>query len=259
MTTRRVYNVDPIQEALCEVRFRSPTKGWAVVPGQLYERLRTRFPAEPEQEGQRQALQFKTPGGPAAEIVMSQGPGAIRLQSDDGNTRLRVSQGALSVHVLPPYPQWPEFSTIIREVLDAFDDVSSEVIDVERIGVRYINRIAGPSHASEISSYFVVAPLAFPGVDVTLHNFLGRTEHQVGDDPNRKLIATFASTQSDDDTPAFMLDLDVIAENLTDVCDVDAAMDIAGQLRDIERDVFEASITNEARDAFGGYKEVPIS
>lgn len=257
MTTRRVYRVDPIQEALCEIQFRSPTRGWAVIPGQLYERLRTIFPSEPELEGQPQALQLKGPGGPAAEITLSQGPAGVRLQSEDGTRRLRIREGALSVHALAPYPQWPAFSSMIRSVLEVFEDVASEDLDVARIGVRYINRVMEPTNPTEISEFFVVAPLAFPGVDVTLHNFLGRTEHQVGDDPTRKLIATFASTQSGEGRPAFMLDLDLIAEQLDGVTDVESIMSVAQSLRDTEREVFEASITDKAREAFGGFEEVP--
>ena len=255
---RRIYRVDPIQEALCEVRFRRPTKGWPLIPGQLFEHLRAEFPSEPEHEGRQRALRFGAPEGPKAEIMLSQGSPGVRLQSEDGLRRLRISEGALSVHVLAPYPQWPAFSELIRSVLAAFELVASDEVDVERVGLRYINRVVGPKHASEISEYFAVAPLSFPGIEVQLENFLGRTEHQVGDDPNRKLIATFASTQGDDGEPAFVLDLDVIAHGLSGAVNTSVVMDVVEELRATEREVFEASIKDSARTAFGGYEEVPL-
>ena len=47
---RKIYRNDPIQEALCEIRFVKPDKGWALLPGQLFERLKDEYPSEPTQD-----------------------------------------------------------------------------------------------------------------------------------------------------------------------------------------------------------------
>lgn len=258
---RRVYERDPIQEALCEFKFRGPSHGWAVIPGQLFERLQHLFPAEPEVEGMQRGLQMGQPGGITAEIVFGSGPQGVRLQSEDATRLVRIRPGLISVHVLAPYPQWPAFRGLLEEVLRAVEAVASEGLDIERVGVRYINRVAAsPSDGRHaISEYFAVRPLEFPGVEVSLMNFLGRTEHRVGLAGRRKLISTFASTGSEDASQAYMLDLDLIADDLQDICTVETALEIASELRELERQVFEASITESARRAFGGYKEESVS
>lgn len=253
-----MYLKDPIQEALCEFKFRSPNHGWAVIPGQMYERLQAEYPAEPELEGHSRGLQMTQAGGVSTEIVFGQGPPGVRLQSADGTRLVRIFQGAVSVHMLSPYPQWPAFRDALMNVLDAVSAVAADEIDVERIGVRYINRVEGLKEVRDISEYFIVRPLEFPGVEVSLTNFLGRAEYRFGPADSRRLIATFASTESVDQSPAYMLDLDLIAEGLENVCSVAAALEIASELRNLERDVFEASITDTARKAFGGYTEVPL-
>jgi uncharacterized protein (TIGR04255 family) len=190
--------------------------------------------------------------------VFSNGPAGVRLESADHRRLVRIAPFVISVHALPPYPQWPAFSSDVRAVVEALEQVSKQDIDVERVGVRYINRVNIPS-GDDISNYFVVQPLHFPDVEMSLQNFVGRTEHHFGSNPTRKLVSTFASTDSGSESASIVLDLDVIAEELQGIDSAEDAMSIANELRELERQVFEASITDGAREAFGGYKEVELS
>jgi uncharacterized protein (TIGR04255 family) len=259
--TRHIYTNDPIQEAICEFRFRTPQQGWSLLPGQLFDRLKDEYPAEPGQD----LPQLIPPGVVAPNpnalplgIQIAIGgppPGRVRLASSDGSRLLLIGQGSFSVHAGRPYPLWETFSASIERALSAFSDVHPS-FDIDRIGLRYINRIEGEGTANEVERYFNMQSLRFPGINSELQSFLGRSEQLLENDPNRLVIATFASTPAAEGRSAFILDLDVVAQNLSGLSTVADAFSIVAQLRDDEKDVFEASITDAARyELFGGFED----
>src|SRR5579871_3945445 len=97
---RRVYEHDPIQEALCELRFRAPTTGWAILPGQLFNQLSDLYPSDPTTDlpfgGVTPQL---TPQALASvQVQMSPGlPGRVRLHDPDAARGLFVTPGVLTV------------------------------------------------------------------------------------------------------------------------------------------------------------------
>ncbi len=195
-------------------------------------------------------------GGMGIQLMMGMGiPGRVRLASEDSKSLLLISPNVISVSVVKPYPGWEIFSVHIREALDAFSSITTVPFAVERIGFRYINRVEAVGVAADVQKYFRVQPLTFPDIPMTLSNFMGRTEQFLHEDQSRLAIATFASVPSKPEESAFVLDLDVIAQNL-DVGDADSVLEIVEQLRWTEKQLFEASITEDARvDLFGGYEE----
>jgi uncharacterized protein (TIGR04255 family) len=248
---RRVYANDPIQEALCEFRFRDPKEGWSLLPGRLYDPLKAFYPREPSPMGTTITPPF--PGAPS--FLIGPGAGQVRLQSEDGRRALLVGQQVMSIHVTKPYPQWESFSRDIERVLRAFAALEDN-FDLERIGMRYINRVEVPHQNSEISRYFQVSPLQFPTLDLRLQSFLARTEQRFPESENRVLVATFASVIAQEDQSAFVLDLDVVEKDLEGINTVDLALDLVRVLRKTERTVFESAIKEDAREAFGGYSVV---
>lgn len=249
---RKVYSNDPIQEALCEFRFRAPTEGWAVLPGRLYERLADLYPADPAVDAPFRGV--TAPQGPvlsSLQIAVGQGvPGNVRLRDAGQSRGVLVGPGIVNVFVRKPYPRWEVFSEHIIRVITAFSEVAGD-FDVERIGLRYVNQIEVPDNPVDIERYFMVHPLRFTEMNLTLRNFIGRSEQYMEDDPDRLVVATFASAQPQLGGTAFILDLDAIAQNLQGVNAIDDLTRIVKELRWLEKDVFEASVTNEARTVFG--------
>lgn len=261
MTERRIYNNDPIQEAVCEFRFRAPAEGWPLLPGQLFDRLGEDYPAEPSQDGLMppmamppQAGAIGLPGLGFQIAIGSAMPGRIRLRTEDNSRSILIGPGAFSIHAGRPYPLWETFSERIRTALVAFSQIH-QTFDIERIGLRYINRIEAAGTASDLQGYFEVQALQFPGISLTLTNFIGRSEQYLNGDKNRVVIATFASAPAEEGTCAFILDLDIAAQQLEGITSTDPALAIVEDLRSVEKSVFEASLTEKARqELFGGYE-----
>lgn len=254
---RRIYKIDPIVEALCQFTFSLPTEGWISVPFRLQEKLKSQFPSEPVGEGQP----VFPPGGnfsqnqAGIQFVVGMGvPGRIRFKSADEKSVLLVSQGVISVGSLQPYSGWETFERQICDVLNAFSELSDGNFALERIGLRYINRVGAP--IEDISEFFEVRPLSFGQLDLKPKQFISRSELGFADDPGKVLIATFAKGVDPSSENSVILDLDVVAQGLEGISTVQQVMSKVVELRAIEKSAFEAAITERSRqELFGGYVE----
>ena len=258
---RRRYFSDPIQEALCEFQFRAPATGWTVLPGLLYEKLRETYPLDPVPQGPNVPTLKDVdgpqplPGLPAIQIAVGPVPmSRIRLANQEENKLVLVSPFSISVNCLHPYEGWEQFFQRIRQVLRAFAELATEGFDVQRIGLRYINRV--DADLADLDKYFGIRPVSFPGMPLRLGSFICRSELPATDRDDRLVIATFASLVAP--ANSLILDIDAIAQNLARITTLDAVVEVVKEVRILEKTAFEASITEEARTGpFGGFEEIP--
>jgi uncharacterized protein (TIGR04255 family) len=248
-----VYKEDPILEAICELRFRQPQGAWPLMPGQLYDRLSNQFPDPPSQHPMPAFTPPDAP--PGLQVFMGQGmPGQVKLSNEDDKSVLIIGDGLIVISSARPYLGWERFSTKIGDVLDALADVVGGAFDIERIGVRYVNRMDIPMES--LDRYFDIQPLRISKDSLTPKTFIARSELTVGGDDNRLVIATFASVVAEEMPTGFILDIDCIVQNRTDLSTIDSVRGEIESLHTLEHEIFEASIKDEARTAlFGGLVE----
>ena len=253
MSTRRRYKNPPIEEALCEFRF-EPGQEWDfTIPGKLHAELRDAYPGKPRHQMAIQAA-FGPREGQPPNLMFRQGLAKVQLITEDAKRIVGVGPDVLSIHMLKPYQDparveaigWEEFRPRIDQALDAYWRVA-EPAGVQRVGVRYINKIVVPCARVEPRRYVLCAPPDIHGLPDVLSNFFGRTEY-VYDDGVR-LVVTYAITDAPTGCVAFLLDIDVIWQGDEAIAKEDA-LARADDLRVRERDAFEALITDEARRLF---------
>jgi uncharacterized protein (TIGR04255 family) len=111
--------------------------------------------------------------------------------------------------VLRPYPDngWEEFRPRIETALGCYQKIASPE-GIQRIGVRYINRIEIPEKNVKPGMYFRCAPRAIEVLPPAMEAFLQRSEYVYAD--GIKLVTTFATIEGPSDRSNFLLDLDVI-------------------------------------------------
>jgi uncharacterized protein (TIGR04255 family) len=251
---RRVYRNDPIQEAICELKIDSPAAPWAVMAGLLFDRLKSDYPADPIQDG---VMNFAQPptgvGAGVMQLVVGQGvPGRVRLANSAGNELLLIANSTITVSCLPSYGGWIQFKKRIRQALEKFNDIVNGEFEVSRIGVRYINRV--DCELGQLNEYFGLKPLTYDEQRLNLGNFFCRSELHVQSTSDMLVVATFAGQAVE---KSVFLDIDAIAQNLKGVGNVEDVMAIVQSLRGLERNTFEASISEAARlGPFGGYEEI---
>lgn len=244
-TRRRSYACPPIEEALVELRF-VPTQDWDLtIPGKVHERVKASYPGKPRNQQIVQA-EIRSHAGLTPSVAVREGISRIQLVDADGRRILSLGPDVLSVNVLRPYPGWDEFRPRVATALEVYAEVSGAK-QINRIGVRYINRIAVPSQEVRLAEWFHSGPMAPDGLPTRLVAFFDRAEHVFDD--GVKLVLAFGSLDSTPDAPCFLLDVDVVWEG-PDPLDLSSAMQMVDELHQREGEAFEAMITDRSREVF---------
>lgn len=243
--TKRSYRHPPIEEALCEFKFVSDG-GWDLtIPGKLHSRVQSEYDGKPQEQKVVRANISRGGGGPPS-VGMSESLGRITFPARNANRMLGVGTDILAVHTLRPYDGWEQFRPRIATALDAYHEVANPS-GVQRIGLRYINRISVPSTTVQLEDYFACAPATVPQMPQQMTAFLHRDEYSYQD--GIKLILNFGSIQAPRGESAFVLDLDVTWEGENAMSLADAMVHVES-LHTREGEAFEALVRDPARNLF---------
>ncbi len=252
MSQRRRYKNPPIEEAICEFHF-SPGQEWDLtIPGKLHTELSDNYTGKP-QEHKVVQVGLETQDGKPPNLRYGEGLAKIQLLTEDGTRMIGVGPDVLSVHILRPYQTaidseasgWDEFYLRIQRAIEAYWKVS-EPNAVNRIGIRYINKIVVPQEIVKIENYIKCALPNVSGLP-DHDSFMSRAEYNYQD--NVQLIILQGSIETPPNRSGFLLDLDVIWQDAEPVKQ-EEAMTKVSELREREREAFEAIITDQARDLF---------
>ncbi len=253
MEQRRRYKNPPIEEALCEFRFR-PDQDWDLTfPGKLHAKLSDEYAGKPRQQTVVE-VGLEAQAGRPSKLKYDEGLAKVLLITENGKRMIGIGQDVLSVHILRPYHDplcpghsgWDEFHPRISAALDAYWEVA-EPIGVCRIGIRYINKIVIPQETVKVENYLRCALPEISELPNSLNNFVSRVEYAYPDGVH--LILSQGSVDAPKERVGFLLDLDVIWES-TEPIARDEALTKAGALRTREREAFETVITDKAREVF---------
>lgn len=246
--TRREYKNPPIEEALCEIRFVPGSEWDLTMPGRFYEEVRGQYDGKPRQQAIMEAQLQAAPRVEDPMFQLRQESSKILFPDAEERRLVGIGPNILSVHVLRPYPGWEDFRSRIDEACRAYRSIGNPKA-VQRIGLRYINRVVVKGTSIELDDYFTVSPEPPPNLPLTMAVFLNRVESVFDDEPIR-LTTTFASVDAPPEHSAFLLDLDVTREWSPEALPLEELMGQLEELRRRERDAFEETITNKAREVF---------
>jgi len=149
----RKYKEPPIVEAVCEFRFQ-PSSPWDItIPGLVFEKIQKDFP------NREPVKQFEIGFSSTEEGVQQQVITAdrIRFLSQDRKSMVQVGPDLLAVNRLKPYVSWQAFEPMIKQGFNAYLE-SAKPKGIQRIGLRYINRIEIPGERIKLEDYFEFYP-----------------------------------------------------------------------------------------------------
>ena len=259
MTEPRCYNNPPIEEAVCEFRFKPGNEWDLTIPGKLQAKINGDYTGKPQQQRAFQVALHETEGRPQ-ELQYGDGLEKILLVTENGKRKVGVGNNVLSIHMLRPYQDptgasqggWEEFLQRIKEALDAYWHVATPE-GVSSIGVRYTNKISisfsksQPSAKIKIKDYLHCAPPDVEGLPEEKGGYISRVEYIY--DQNNILILSHGTVSAPPEQVCFLLDIDVISK-IANPIEQDEALKITKSLREREREVFELLITDKARGLF---------
>ena len=246
--TRR-YRQPPLVEVLCEFRFGQDEPWDWTIPGLVYGQIRNDFPNRREERGIAVRVTPDT-----GQIESLPGLSKMIFASNDNLSLVQVAPHFLAMNRLKPYPGWRVFKPTVLKVLRTYLEIAAPS-RLERIGVRYINRMEFTEQEFELEKFFNVYP-KLP-VSRPLKGFLTRNELTYEED-HAILVLTMgtaanplnSSGESTDRSPAaVMLDLDFMIDPLfVKLTHAEDALELAHQRIG---EVFESCITDKARSSFG--------
>ena len=253
MSQHRRYINPPIEEAFCEFRF-VPAHDWNLtIPGKLQTELGDEYSGSPVEQ-RVLGLNLNVQADEPASLQLEEGLAKVQLVTKSGRRQIGVGRDVLSIHMLRPYQDtddpessgWREFKPRISKALNAYRKVADPV-GVNRIGVRYINKIAVPKDTITVEEYLKCTPPDVTGMPENRTTFVSRAEYVYDDGVILILSQGLLGSQSG--STNLLLDLDVIWKDANPI-QLDAALGKAQALRDRERTVFETVITDKAREIF---------
>lgn len=241
---RRQYANPPLIEAVCEFRF-EPGDSWDLaIPGLLYKALSSQFPKR------RQVRLLESTIAAKPEGIWQTVSQEERLQClrEDETALVQVGPHLLSVNHLKPYPQWKGFVPLIREALHAYRGVANPK-GLQRIGLRYINRIEIPEPNVPLERYFDFYP--FVGSRLPQGFFQCVVRIHVPFYGGRDVLRLALSDEPG--KPTFILDLDYFLGQPGKVAfeDVFQWLDAA---HDRVEEAFEGCVKDSLRERFGEVK-----
>jgi uncharacterized protein (TIGR04255 family) len=234
---RRIYPRPPIVEAVIDLRFDAPATAEAILTS-LASSLADQYQGPQKQQ---QRVEVATSGRRVPHLTF--------LQSANGRRFLGCAQGLLSVHVLAPYPGWESFIEQARDAVLALPN-EVRVAPLTWVGVRYIDKIVLPSTDVIFDDYLKVMPAPLPAMPQQLAGFQV-TSNTVDPTDGTQASLTVASTDPDaDGKPVVIYDLALRRSSALGCLAEGRWGDVVEELHQRQRDVFEASITDQARGLF---------
>jgi uncharacterized protein (TIGR04255 family) len=237
------YQNPPVVEALFEVCFRGGQ--WdTTVPGLFYEKISDRFPKKSQVEDVQFELRVSRD---APEPKILQRVERSQFVRANGSGMVQISPALLVVNQLRPYTHFENWRPLALEMLGLYRQLVKPE-GIERLGVRYINRVVIPKPVVRMEDYFRVYPHVPDDLGGAHGSFLLRFELPQSD-PAHQMLVTFGSAPAEDPGGwAALLDLyDVLglAEEPFDV--------VEKRLEEAHANIalaFEASVTDRARELF---------
>lgn len=242
---KKVYKRPAIQEAIFEAKFDNIDNFDAAMPGQVYERIREKYPLKQDIKYHIFSLGVANENFSAPKI---QNP-LLQAKKEDGSELVQVGPG-IAVANRIKYSSWEDFTFAIKTILDAYISITEPLV-ITRLGVRYINSFIVPKNNIKITDYFNVGvqiPSILDKLEAFDWAFVNLCKSRNQNDFKLKTRLFTASLLPNEDSNKFLLDLDCYTE-LSDIPRTEKIISLATQAHDeIISKVFEEIITDSTRE-----------
>lgn len=235
----------PIVEAVIEIRTRveSPWEESA-----LRDQLKARLPGYPKVFSQNEFRhELKVKGGqPPEQLFHDLGWRGLRLQSADGRYIAQFNRDGFVFSRLHPYESWDQFKGEAIRLWKVYGEFAKSQ-EVQRLGVRFINRIALPVGEVRLEDYLRVPPQPPGELDLQIMSYFHQDSLSVNGHPYAiSIVKTVQPPQgSESDGGGLILDIDVFTTKPFDQR-ADAIDKRLAEMRWLKNKVFYSSLTKGA-------------
>ena len=239
----------PIVEAVIEIRAR---------PADALEETSLRTTIEPNLAGyvfldslREFQGEVKFEGGKvSSQRVQDAGWKGVRFRSSDGKHIAQFNRDGFVFNRLEPYLSWEELENESRRLWNIYKDLA-QPIDIQRLGLRYINRIKLPPGELLFEDYIQPAPSSPHGLELPFLGFMHKDTLAVPGHPYAvNVIRTIQQLGSGVESGvALILDIDVVTTQGFDLGETLLEPRLL-EMRWLKNKVFFGSITKKALEMF---------
>ena len=174
----------------------------------------------------------------------------LRLSSNDEADVLIVQSDTLTWSRVAPYQGWDALLARVKSEFELANKATG-YRKIDRLGVRYINRIDVPLTDMNLAHYenYIQVHLKLPPFVDPLDNYAWRFEKVFRDEGLVAIVQSTTGVPVIPETIAFVFDIDIVAQAELSMkpCDIFAKLE---SMRELKNNIFELSMTNEARKSF---------
>ena len=236
----------PITEALVDIRTKTPDdleldelRGFVTPLSQRYttSKLQTHFESHIRVEG----------GQPTPTVVARHAARGFSFFTANQDRVVQARRDGYTFSKLPPYESWAELKNEATELWVRYKEVARPET-VDRVAVRYINRIPLPKEGIKVEEWFDLHPNA-PETLGPMREFLVRIAVTHPDNPQYRAVVTQATQpRAEDGALAMILDIDVFT--IVDLNpESEEIWQTLDELRVFKNDVFFGTITKKTEES----------
>jgi uncharacterized protein (TIGR04255 family) len=221
-------------------------------PATLRDELVRRLPDYPICEPQHDIkIELGTPANISEVAQMIQWNG-FRMQDERHHIAQFTPMGAVFSR-LSPYETWENFQSEAMRFWDIFLELA-EPISIQRLGVRYINRIS-LEDGKKPSTYLKTVPSPIPDLEFPTESFFYQDTYQVPGYPYHinwvRTIQPQQTTSVNAQVQALIIDIDVFTTDEFIASDRESLIKRLDEMRWIKNKIFFSCITQTALTQFG--------
>lgn len=240
----RRYKNPPLVEAVCEFRFDPGTPWDLAIPGLVFQEIQELFPKRREVK----VLEGTLSAGPGGVQQAVRTQDRVQFLREDERALVHVGPNLLSVNRLKPYATWDEFLPLAEKGLDAYRRVVKPS-GLERVGLRYINRIEFGSESVEQEDYLEFRPFVGHQLPQEFGPFIVGIGIPYEDSRDMLRVQLMSAEPSPAQALVAILDLDYFLAQPGKVA-VDAVTEWLNIAHDRVEDIFEGCLTDRLRAMF---------
>lgn len=240
----RQYPKAPITEAIIDLRVALPSGVDVNQLNEVYKGQESAYPVIEQLHTGYGQWQF----GTQVSATAGSQPVGFLSRTEDGTQVYQARLDGLTVSRLAPYQGWAIFRTEARRLWDAYR-LTVKPLRIFRLAVRYVNRLDLPLPIQDFKDYLRTVPEVSLDLPQGLSGYFMQVAIPLEDIKSLALINETIIEPAAPGVLSVVLDIDVFrTQDL--LLDESAIWDFFEQLHVRKNEVFEACITDRARELF---------
>lgn len=213
---RVIYNRNPLDNVICQLRFPAILKIDTEVPSDFQEKIRGKYPNLSESSElifeRSPDIEEQLPSESVKQLLKSPGIKNYEFSSEDGKWKINLTRNFVSLST-QDYHRWEEFKEKLQLPLNALIDLYSQK-HFTRVGLRYVDVIVrsklGLENVSwtELINHHILGIMAVPGIEEKIRSVVSIYDIGLENGGDSVRIATRIVKTMDSDEECYMIDSD---------------------------------------------------